>query len=131
MTAVLKEIFEIMEQKQTERVISINVLDRCIFTDFFVIGECRTSRHLITVCDALMGWAKMQTYDVRVQGRNEETTWIVLDLGSVFVHLFLADTRKIFNLESLWDGSTQTPKLCNMNSIQANDIELKSRKDSG
>ncbi|WP_162531138.1 ribosome silencing factor [Holospora elegans] len=106
MVAVLKEIFEIMENKKTEYIVSIDVLDRCFFTDFFVIGQCRTSRHMITVCDALMAWAKMHKREVRIQGRNEESTWIVLDLGSVFVHLFLEDTRKIFDLESLWENSS-------------------------
>ncbi|PPE03961.1 ribosome silencing factor [Holospora curviuscula] len=115
MTTVLKEIYEIMESKQTDHIVSINVIDRCVFTDFFVIGQCRTSRHLITVCDALTGWAKMHKHPIRIQGRSEDTTWIVLDLGSVFVHLFLEDTRKIFNLESLWEGSTHTLQLSSNN----------------
>lgn len=103
---MLKEIFELMESKKTENIVSIDVLERCAFADFFVIGQCRTSRHLITVCDALMGWAKTRGREIRVQGRNEETTWIVLDLSSVFVHLFLEDARKVFNLESLWSDAS-------------------------
>lgn len=103
MTGTLQAIHDIMVDKQTENIISINVSDRCVFTDFFIIGQCRSSRHLITVCDALMSWAKSYKCPVRVQGRSEETSWIVLDLGDSFVHLFLEESRKIFDLESLWN----------------------------
>lgn len=112
MTGTLQAIHDIMMDKQTENIVSINVSDRCVFTDFFIIGQCRSSRHLLTVCDALMGWAKSQKYPLRVQGRNEDTSWIVLDLGDSFVHLFLDDSRKMFDLESLWSARSlsSTPK---------------------
>jgi ribosome-associated protein len=111
MTRTLKAIHDIMMEKQTENIVSINVSDRCVFTDFFIIGQCRSSRHLLTVCDALMGWAKSQKYSLRVQGRNEDTSWIVLDLGDSFVHLFLEDSRKMFDLESLWSARKSSPAL--------------------
>ena len=103
MNEILQEIHAIILDKQTERIVSIDVTDRCVFTDFFVIGQCRSSRHLFTVCDALMGWAKIKKYPIRVQGRNEDTTWIVVDLGIALIHLFLEDTRQTFDLESLWE----------------------------
>jgi ribosome-associated protein len=111
MTGTLKAIHDIMMAKQTENIVSINVSDHCVFTDFFIIGQCRSSRHLLTVCDALMGWAKSQKYPLRVQGRNEDTSWIVLDLGDSFVHLFLEDSRKMFDLESLWSARKSYPAL--------------------
>ena len=109
MTGTLQAIHDIMVDKQTENIISINVSERCVFTDYFIIGQCRSSRHLLTVCDALMSWAKSHKYSLRVQGRSEETSWIVLDLGDSFVHLFLEDSRKIFDLESLWSARKPSP----------------------
>ena len=116
MTVTLKAIHDVMMDKQTENIVSINVSDRCVFTDFFIIGQCRSSRHLLTVCDALIAWAKGSKCPIRIQGRSEDTSWIVLDLGEFFVHLFLEDSRKMFDLEALW--SARKP------AIKANPIDV-------
>ena len=38
--------------------------------------------------------------------RNSQ--WIVLDYGSVFVHIFLPDTREYYNIEDLWNDAPTT-----------------------
>lgn len=34
--------------------------------------------------------------------------WIVLDYGSLFVHVFLPETRSLYNLEELWSDASIT-----------------------
>lgn len=43
--------------------------------------------------------------------RNSQ--WIVIDYGSLFVHVFLPDTRSYYNIEDLWNDAkiTEIPDL--------------------
>jgi ribosome-associated protein len=41
---------------------------------------------------------------LRVEGK-QASTWIILDYGSVIIHVFHRETRQFYNLERLWaDG---------------------------
>ena len=31
--------------------------------------------------------------------------WVIVDVGSVIIHLFRSEIRKYYNLEKLWDKS--------------------------
>ena len=36
----------------------------------------------------------------------EESRWIILDYGNIVVHLFDEDTRRFYDLESLWGDAS-------------------------
>jgi ribosome-associated protein len=41
---------------------------------------------------------------LRMEGYNEGS-WIIVDFGSVLVHIFQRETRDFYNLEKLWSDS--------------------------
>ena len=49
-----------------------------------------------------MGLAKVDY--LRMEGYNEGS-WIIVDYGSVLVHIFQRETRDFYNLEKLWSDS--------------------------
>lgn len=51
----------------------------------------------------------------------QSSTWIILDYGSVVIHIFHRDTRSFYNLERLWaDGrEIDLPKAADGGSAQA------------
>lgn len=74
--------------------------------DRFIICEGTSSMHVSSVADSIReyvqeeGGIKPYNYDGY---RNSQ--WIVIDYGSVLVHVFLPETRRLYNLEELWsDG---------------------------
>ncbi|WP_283432459.1 ribosome silencing factor [Neorhodopirellula lusitana] len=78
--------------------------------DFFVIstGTSRRQLHAISeqIDDALekgMGDRRMG-----IEG-YQESSWIVLDYGSLVVHLFDETTREYYDLESLWADGKRIP----------------------
>lgn len=41
-------------------------------------------------------------------GAHDDSQWVVLDYGDVWVHIFLPDTRTRYNLEELWNDAVIT-----------------------
>ncbi len=82
-----------------------NVGESFSITDYFVIGTGMNPRHLKTVTDHIERFLK--DHGRRSCGLEgyREGKWILLDLGDVVVHLFLAESRKFYDLEILWGDS--------------------------
>ena len=72
------------------------------FTDYFVICTGTSDRMLDALADGVVDKVR-ETH--RVKGRSEgrpSAGWVVVDFGSVIVHLFAPETRDFYKLEELW-----------------------------
>ena len=70
--------------------------------DFFVLVHGTSDRHVRTIADAIADHLYIKKIKpLHIEGKNE-ATWILLDYGSVIVHVFHHETRKFYNLERLW-----------------------------
>lgn len=80
----------------------------------FVICDGKSTTQVSAIADRVM--ENMRTgLDIspsHIDGyRNSQ--WIVMDFGAIIVHVFLPDTRSLYNLEDLWSDAeiTQIPDL--------------------
>ena len=71
--------------------------------DYFVIATGASRRQLHAVSEEIDHKLEDELKDKRmgIEG-YDESKWIVLDYGSVVIHLFDEDTRKFYGLEALW-----------------------------
>lgn len=84
----------------------ILVLDMRPFTcffDYFVIATGTSGRQLRAISDEIDRVLQQELHDTRlgIEG-YQESRWIVLDYGSVVIHLFDDQTRAYYGLEELW-----------------------------
>ena len=99
------------------------VLDVCAQSaefDFFVLATGTSRRQLHAISEQIDDVLQKELGDKRlgIEG-YQESRWIVLDYGSVVIHLFDDETREYYDLESLWaDG---TPVALSDLGITAND----------
>ncbi len=87
-------------------VIVLNVCKQSAEFDFFVLATGSSRRQLHAISEEIDDVLQKELGDRRlgIEG-YEESRWIVLDYGSVVVHLFDDETREFYDLESLWaDG---------------------------
>jgi ribosome-associated protein len=91
----------------------IVVLDMTSMTpefDYFVLvtGNSRRQLHAISeeIDRVLEGELGHQRFGI--EGYNE-SRWILLDYGSVVIHLFDAETRAYYALEDLWAHAERVP----------------------
>ena len=73
-------------------------------TDYFVIGTAANNRRADAIADEVLERLRTQAgvKPIGVEG-EEECTWILLDFGSIVVHIFQPEQRDYYRLEQLWD----------------------------
>jgi len=95
-------IVNALEEKKGEDILLLDVQKVASFTDYFVICTATSNRMLNALADAVTEKTRLQH---KRKGRLEgtpEAGWLVLDYGSVVVHLFDEDLRRYYKLEELW-----------------------------
>jgi ribosome-associated protein len=71
--------------------------------DYFVIGTGTSRRQLHAISEEIDHTLEDELKDRRMSIEGyDESRWIVLDYGSVVIHLFDQETRQFYSLESLW-----------------------------
>ena len=95
-------ILKTLEDGKAEDVVSASVGDKTSLTDTLVIASGTSVRHVAALADALEKNLKDFGEKPRVDGKNGSGEWIILDTGSVMVHLFYPETRMKYDLEELW-----------------------------
>ncbi len=71
--------------------------------DYFVIATVRSSTHLVGVYGYLMEYCKAHGIEpLTGSKRPRDNPWLLVDLGSIVVHLMERATREFYELEKLW-----------------------------
>ena len=85
----------------------IDVSGQNPLTDMFVIASGSSVRHIKSMADNLVVKAKEAgVQPLGVEG-DRQAEWVLVDLNDIIVHLMLPQTRAFYNLEKLWEASSQ------------------------
>lgn len=85
----------------------VDVTGQSPLTDRFVIATGNSTRHVKSMAEKLVQKAKASgCQPLGVEGEREGE-WVLVDLNDVIVHLMLPQTRAFYNLEKLWEASSQ------------------------
>ncbi len=71
--------------------------------DSFIIATCRSTRHADSTADELIKRLKKIGIKCPSPEGRPQCDWIIVDAGSVLVHLFRQEIRDLYNLEKLWE----------------------------
>ena len=90
------------EDKKGEDVTVLDLAGRTIVADAFVVVTGRSKIQTRSIADAIGERVRAAGLPApRIEG-YADGGWILLDLGSVVVHVFTPDQREFYNLERLW-----------------------------
>ena len=85
---------------------TIDVSEQNPLTELFVIASGSSSRHLKSMAENLIIKAKAAGCPpLGVEGQRQ-SDWVLVDLNDVIVHLMLPQARAFYNLEKLWEASS-------------------------
>ena len=103
--AELKDlIVKTLEDAKAEEIVTIDVKAKSSIGDFMVIASGHVNRHVGAIAERLVDALKEAKHGyVRVEGMPE-CNWVLVDTGSVIVHIFQPEARAFYRLEKLWSG---------------------------
>jgi len=85
----------------------VDVAGQTPLADLFVIASGSSLRHIKSMADNLVQKAKAAGFPpLGIEG-DRESEWVLVDLNDIIVHLMLPQTRAFYNLEKLWEASSQ------------------------
>ncbi|OGX07014.1 MAG: ribosome silencing factor [Omnitrophica bacterium RIFCSPLOWO2_12_FULL_50_11] len=90
------------EEKKAIDPLVLDIRRMSDIADFFVIASGSSDRHVRTIAEAVMDSLRTrQLSPGHLEGLNQ-ASWILVDYGTVMVHVFHRETRKFYSLERLW-----------------------------
>ncbi len=94
------------EDNRGQDVLVLDMREQTSAFDFFVIATGTSNRQLRAMSDAIDDRLQKHFGHRRLGLEGyQDSHWILLDYGSVIVHLFDAKQRDYYQLEDLWAGA--------------------------
>lgn len=105
---LVNQLITLLEDAKATEIIAINVQQQTDITDYMIIANGRSNRHLSAISEHVIVATKaIGLKPIGVEGQ-QDNEWILVDLGDVIVHIMHPETRAYYQLEKLW--SEQLPK---------------------
>ena len=105
-----RELVDFCIKKAVERkavdILSMNLHKLSLICDYFLLLGANNKRHSQAIADFLSEeLSKADHAPLHVEG-YAGGGWILLDCGSVVIHIFQEEERRYYNLERLWGDAT-------------------------
>lgn len=98
---ILHLVIETLKDHKAVDVVSIPLKGKTDIADYMVIASGTSKRHLTSMAEHLR--EKIKTKGIRTPLEGEQQgEWLLLDAYDVIVHLFVPETRALYDLEKLW-----------------------------
>lgn len=107
-----------LNDKKAQDLTALRVEDLTVLTEYFLLCTATSSTHVRALADEVE--FKLEEAGIiphHIEGKS--TGWILLDYGSVIVHVMSREAREFYNLDKMWsDGEP-----IDLNSILVNEQE--------
>ena len=104
------QVLDALDDLKAKDVKEIDVRGKTSITDILVIASGTSTRHVKSIADEVVKFAKRAgVMPLGVEGERE-AEWVLVDLGDIVVHVMLPRIREFYGLERLWTvGDADVP----------------------
>ena len=93
-----------LDEKKGKEISAIEITDLTTLADYFVIATGTSNTQINALCGAVEKAMKEQAGEAPLRREGyRDGTWVLLDYGSVCVHVFSEEAREFYSLERLWN----------------------------
>ena len=104
-----KTIVKVLDGKKAHDMKLLKVRDLTVLADYFVIASGNSTTQVGALFDEVdFQMGKQGIEPLRVEGASTKN-WVLLDYGSVVVHIFYPEAREFYALERLWADAEPVP----------------------
>jgi ribosome-associated protein len=97
----------IADDKKASDILLLKVRDIFSIADYFVICTCQSRPQAKAVAGEIEARLKKDKLaHIGTEGRDD-ASWVLLDYGTVVVHIFLPETREYYQIEMLWGDAPE------------------------
>ena len=101
-----KTIVKALEDIKAQEIVTLDVRKLTDMADYMVIASGTSSRHVKAIADNVLDAARKIGKKAFGSEGKDAGDWVLVDFGSVLVHVMSSEARKFYALEKLW---TATP----------------------
>ncbi|MPM96284.1 Ribosomal silencing factor RsfS [bioreactor metagenome] len=98
----VNELCRLLYEKKAQDIVIIDVRDKTIIADNFIICSGRSNQQVKALCDEIEEKAPQFGLELRRKEGYTMGRWIVMDFSDILVHIFHPEEREYYNIERLW-----------------------------
>ena len=102
-----KLIVSVLDAKKAREIRLLHVEDRTVIADYFVIASGSSRTQIRALADEIQ--FRLEPYGIaphHIEGADTGV-WVLEDFGPVIVHLFNSEGREFYNLDKLYQDTTE------------------------
>ncbi|KAL4217227.1 hypothetical protein ACF0H5_023679 [Mactra antiquata] len=108
------EVVTILRHANAKDIFTVHIPPHLDFADYMIIVSAKSIRHMKAMMSDLH-WIykrRMNKRDKVFRIEGEKSDWQAVDLGNVILHIFMPDTRQLYDLETLWTVGAKFDTQC-------------------
>ncbi len=99
---LLAKTIDSLEDGKAEDIVTIDLEGKSSLGDYMIVASGRSHRHVASIADKLAKQLREAGFGrPRVEG-TDSNDWVLVDAGSIIVHIFRPEVREFYNIEKMW-----------------------------
>jgi len=99
---LLAKTIDSLEDGKAEDIVTIDLEGKSSLGDYMIVATGRSHRHVASIADKLAKQLREAGFGrPRVEG-TDSNDWVLVDAGSIIVHIFRPEVREFYNIEKMW-----------------------------
>ena len=103
---IARKVVEAASDKQASDIVLLDTRQVCSFADYFVVCSGDSERQIQTIYDEVGHKLKNEGVLPHHHEGTLDSGWLLIDFGSVIVHIFAPSEREYYQLDNLWGQAT-------------------------
>jgi len=101
------EIARLAANTRCNNVVVLDVRGISPVTDFFILATGTSPRQMRTVCDEAADFGEERGFAPLSKCGQEGESWMLIDFVDIVMHVFSAEARLFYDLDSLWGDAAK------------------------